>query len=138
MIRVGLKHALESGGRCLNDDEYALVQVFRKMYTLRNKNLGVAGRQKLRDRSDKSPRYGITEFDAPSWMILLNGSEEEYEEVLFHDVSLFSFARYQSAGIPIPSLIIEFINNDTPLEDAIQIYKNEIKDSDYALLDEMV
>lgn len=102
------------------------------MLAARNKALGVAGRQELREQALASRSFGITEFDCAAWYALFDGDAEHYNEVLESNVALVPFVRYRSAGVMDDSVIIDSLIVGRTIEDAITLYrkKNNIENED--------
>jgi hypothetical protein len=134
MEQIGLKRSFQSGGRNLTEVEYVGLHTFRKMLANRNKNLGVAGRQVLREQAERSRSFGITEFDCAAWYVLFGGNETRYENVLNSDIALIPFVKYQSAGVMDDDIIIESLIIGRSVEDAIAEFKkqhNIVQDEDF-------
>ena len=138
MEQIGLKRAFQSGGRNLTEAEYVGLHTFRKMLATRNKMLGVAGRQALREQAEQSRNFGITEFDCAAWYALFGGNTERYISVLESDVALVPFARYHSAGVMDDDIIIDSLFTNRTVEDAIMLYRqrnNIVNDEDFLYAD---
>ena len=102
------------------------------MLATRNKMLGVAGRQALREQAAASRSFGITEFDCAAWYSLFDGNTDRYIDVLETDVALIPFARYRSAGVMDDDIVIDALIEGTSIEDAVMQYRqrNNIENDD--------